>query len=344
MRNTFDDAPTQVLAMMRVWESRAGSTEDLTLDAFSALEQRTDLEVLRVPEYVPQDSQLNCSVAGGYRWEPPTLVVTESMSLRRQQFTLLHELGHHIQKTDLDLGTRVVEHRLPEAFEDACCDAFAAQILLPDDLVDAHISARGPSVSTATELFASSNASRAAIAVRLANRLRSPGAVIVLDEAGMVTFGAARGGLYPPARGSDQTANPLVRVALESGSTDRTIVRDDGQIWYRDGHSSERLYGQAAWAGDRLFVIMVAYSAPWLSMSPPRDGTAEYTKDRWDYCERCKQNFVVGFTCRACGEPRCPAGHCGCTAKAEKTCTECFIQKNTNQFAPASDVCLDCAS
>ncbi|MFP3466928.1 ImmA/IrrE family metallo-endopeptidase [Leifsonia sp. SIMBA_070] len=344
MRSTFDDTPAQVEAMIRVWESRGGSLEDLTLDAFMALQQRGDLAVLRVPEFVPPDSQLNCSVAGGYRWEPPTLVVTESMSRRRQQFTLLHELGHHIQKTDIELGTRVVEHREPEAFEDACCDAFAAQVLLPDDLVDGHISSRGPTVGAATDLFEASNASRAAICVRLANSLQSPGAVIVLNDAGNVTFAAARGGLYPPARYSDQTENPLVRAALEMGHADRTIVRDDGQIWYRDGHSSERLYGQAAWAGDRLFVIMVAYRAPWLSMSPPRDGTAQYTKDRWDQCEHCQQSFVIGFICRACGQPRCPAGHCGCTAKAEKTCTECFLQKHNNHFAPGSDVCLDCAS
>lgn len=344
MRGTFDATPAQVEAMMTVWDSRGGSLEDLTLDAFAALQQREDLTVLRVPEFVPPDSQLDCSVAGGYRWEPPTLVVTESMSRRRQQFTLLHELGHHIQKTDIDLGTRIVEHREPEAFEDACCDAFAAQVLLPDDLVNAHISGRGPTVRTATELFESSNASRAAICVRLANHLRSPGAVVVLDGAGVVSFAAARGGLYPPARGSDQTSNPLVRAALEIEDASRTILRDDAQIWYRDGHSSERLYGQAAWAGDRLFLIMVAYSAPWLAMSPPRDGTAEHTKDRWEQCEHCQQSFVIGFICRSCRQPRCPSGHCGCTAKTEKTCTECFLQKHNNQFAPGSKVCLECAS
>lgn len=344
MRATFDDVPVQVEAMLRAWELLGGSLEELTLDAFTALQQRDDLTVLRVPEFVPADSQLGCSVAGGYRWEPPTLVVTESMSRRRQQFTLLHELGHHIQKTNIDLGTRVVEHRKPEAFEDACCDAFAAQLLLPDDLIDAHISSRGPSVRTATELFETSNASRAAICVRLSNRLQSPGAVAVLDENGLVTFAAAAGGLYPPARHSDQIANPLVRAALESGEDSRTFARDDAQIWYRDGHASERLYGQAAWAGNRLFLIMVAYSAPWLAMSPPRDGTAQYTNDRWEQCEHCNKTFVIGFICRKCKQPRCPSGHCGCTTKTQKTCTECFLQKRGNQFAPGSKVCLECAS
>lgn len=343
MRAAFDDLPTQVEAMLTLWES-LGSLEELTLDAFTALRQRDDLTILQVPEFIPPEPQLGCSVAGGYLWDPPTLVVTESMSWRRQQFTLLHELGHHLQKTDIDLGTRVVEHREPEVFEDACCDAFAAQILLPDDLVASHISSRGPTVRTATELFDASNASRAAICVRLANRLQSPGAVMVLDEVGSVTFAAAHGGLYPPARGSDQTGNPLVRAALEIEEASRVIMRDDAQVWYSTGHSSERLYGQAAWAGDRLFVIMVEYSAPWLSMSPPRDGTAEHTTDRWEQCEHCQRSFTIGVKCRSCRQPRCPVGHCACTSKADKVCAECFLQKRSSQFAPNSVVCLDCAS
>lgn len=344
MPQTFDGVPTQVDAMLAVWEARDGTREELTRDAFGALAGREDLTVLRVPEFVPQDSQLGCSVAGGYRWDPPTLIVAESMSRRRQQFTVLHELGHHIQKTDIALGSAIVEHRQPEAFEDACCNAFAAQVLLPEDLVNAHAGDRGPTVETATGLFEVSNASRAAICVRLAGRLGSPGAVVVLDPAGVVTFAAARGGLFPPARGSDQMANPLVAAALRTDREGRTVTRDDAQIWYRSGHSSERLYGQAAWAGDRLFLVMVAYKAPWLSFSPPRAGTAEHTNDRFDQCEHCQQEFAVDMVCATCEQPRCPSGHCGCTARAYKTCTGCFLQKHPSQFAAGSTVCRECVS
>lgn len=344
MPRTFDAVPAQVDAMVRVWEARGGRREELTRDGFAALEGRNDVSVLRVPEFVPADSQLGCSVAGGYRWEPPTLIVTESMSRRRQHFTLLHELGHHIQKTDVDLGTVIVEHREPEAFEDACCDSFAATVLLPDDLVAAHVDGRGPTVSTATGLFEASNASRAAICVRLAGRLRSSGVVAVLDEDGTVTFAAAcGGGLFPPAQGSNQAVNPLVDAALRAERDGRVITRDDAQIWYRDGHASELLYGQAAWAGDRLFVIMVAYAAPWLSFSPPRDGDSMQTHftDTFD-CEHCQQEFVASGNCSRCEQPRCPSGHCGCTARAEKTCLECFLRKHPSQFDAGSGVCREC--
>ncbi|MCE5290987.1 MAG: ImmA/IrrE family metallo-endopeptidase [Nocardiaceae bacterium] len=316
----------------------------MTRDAFAALESRDDLTVLRVPEFVPHDSQLGCSVAGGYRWDPPTLIVTQSMSWRRQQFTRLHELGHHIQKTDIALGTAIVEHREPEAFEDASCDAFAARMLLPDDLVDAHIHGSGPTVSTATGLFAASNASRAAICVRLVGRLESAGVVAVLDGDGIVTFAAACGGLFPPARGSDQSANALVQAAMRADRDGRVVTRDDAQIWYRDGHTSDLLYGQAAWAGDRLFLTMVSYGAPWLTFSPPRDSTADQAPDAWDECEHCHQEFVAEAVCGRCEQPRCPSGHCGCTACAEKTCTQCFLRQHPGQFTTGSTVCRDCAS
>lgn len=343
MPRTFDAVPAQVDAMVRTWEARGGSRDDLTRDAFAALEGRDDLTVLRVPEFLPHDSQLGCSVAGGYRWDPPTLIVTQSMSWRRQQFTLLHELGHHIQKTDITLGTAIVEHREPEAFEDASCDAFAALMLLPDDLVDAHIHGHGPTASTASGLFAASNASRAAICVRLVGRLSSPGVVAVLDRDGIVTFAAARGGLFPPARGSDQSANPLVQAAMRAEVGDRLVTRADAQISYRSGHTSDLLYGQASWAGDRLFLTMVSYGAPWLTFSPPRDDTADQVPAAWEECEHCHQEFVAEGVCGRCEQPRCPSGHCGCTARADKTCTQCFLHKHPSQFDTGAFVCRDCA-
>jgi hypothetical protein len=328
--------------MLSTWERRGGLLDELTLDAFKALENRSDIHVLVVPEFVPQDSQLGCSVAGGYRWDPPTLIVTESMSRRRRQFTLLHELGHHIQKTDISLGTSVVEHREPEAFEDASCDAFAARILLPDAMVDAFVSSRGPTAQSAVELFEASNASRAAICVRLAGQLQSAGTVVVLNEAGVVTFASGRGGLYPPARGSVQTKNPLVRAALESYGSVRTVARENAQVWYSNGRSSERLYGQATWLGDHLIVIMVAYSAPWLAISPPQDGTAERSDHRFDQCENCKRSFTISSRCRKCHQPVCPSGHCTCTTARSKTCLGCFLEKHQTLFAAGSSVCLEC--
>lgn len=312
----MDGVAAQVTAMIAVWRSRDGEIEALTLDAFDALTQRTDITVVRVPEFVPADAQLDCSVAGGYRESPPTLVVTQSMSMRRQHFTLLHELGHHLQRTDLTLGEAVLAHPEADLFEEAACDAFAARILLPDDMVASVLGADGPNARSAVELFALSNASRAAISVRLAGLLVSAGVVTVIDETGTVTFAAARGGLFPPRRTSDQTTNPVVRTMLERRDDAEVITRNDAHIRYSNGGTSNTLYGQAAWVGDRMIMLMVEEAAPWLPYSPPRDGTATFVKVQVE--ER--------------------------TEPPTRLCESCWLVKHPTQFDIGADVCKECAA
>lgn len=153
--------------------------------------------------------------------------------------------------------------------------------------------------------------------MRLVGRLQSPGVVAVLDSDGLVTFAAACGGLFPPARGSNQAANSLVQAAMRAERADRVVTRDDAQIWYRSGHTSELLYGQAAWAGGRLFLTMVAYGAPWLTFSPPRDNTAHESHGASEECEHCHQEFVADDGCVLCEltaapRTRCPGRFGGC--------------------------------
>lgn len=316
MVRIVDGVAAQVTAMIAVWLSREGDIEALTLDAFDALTRRADVAVLRVPEFVPADAQSDCSVAGGYRESPPTLVVTQSMSMRRQHFTLLHELGHHLQRTDLALGEAVLAHPEPDLFEEAACDAFAARILLPDDMVASVLGPEGPSARSAVELFALSNASRAAISVRLAGMLVSAGVVAVVDEAGTVTFAATRGRLFPPRRTSDQTTNPLVRSMLERRDDAGVVTRNDAYIRYSNGGTSNTLYGQAAWVGDRMIMLMVEEAAPWLTYSPPRDGTATFG--------------------RVQGEER--------AEPQTRLCEGCWLMKHPSQFDVDADVCRECAA
>jgi hypothetical protein len=231
-----------------------------------------------------------------------------------------------------------------EEFEDAACDAFAANLLLPSTLVQ-QVVTDGPTVESAVALFHRSKASRAAICVRLAEELRSPGTVAVLDSEGTVSFAASRGSIYPPARGSDQSANPLVAASLTESRADRVIQRDDSRIHYSTGHTSNRLYGQIAWCDGLYIAVMVEYGAAWKHFSPPQDGTAlSSSASRWEDCETCDTNFVVRSTCSRCREPRCPRGHCRCTRAAERQCQQCFYLKPPSQFEDASKVCIECSS
>ena len=75
----------------------------LSDDTLAALEQHPEVTLRLVPE---SDTGGGCTVAGGYRGSetPPALLVTTSLSRRRRAFTALHEFGHHLQRTSLDLA------------------------------------------------------------------------------------------------------------------------------------------------------------------------------------------------------------------------------------------------
>jgi hypothetical protein len=188
-----------------------------------------------------------CSVAGRYDdlMHPPALCVARSASHRRRQFTVLHELGHHLQTNDIDLATTSLD--FDDEATDAACDGFAARVLLPDDLVAGCFADRTPSAGDIVRLYQASTASRAACVVRAAEHLLSSGTVVLYDAAGVVSFAAGHG-VYPPARGSDQSRTALVAAALQDpGRADGLAVTVDATtIRYRT-HDSGPLYGQAAW-------------------------------------------------------------------------------------------------
>ncbi|MFI6298341.1 ImmA/IrrE family metallo-endopeptidase [Nonomuraea sp. NPDC050790] len=284
-----------------------------------------------------------CSVAGGYvhSTTPPTLTVTESLSLRRRQFTALHELGHHLQKTDSRLALAVRrQSAAPEAFEDAACDVFASLVLIPDDTLQPRLDGRSPSAGDVVSLFERTQASRAACSVRIAEQLGTDGIVAVLDSAGTVSFAATHGEVYPPARGWSQADTPLVRAALHR----RTNVQvDDTYVQYRSGSTSVRLYGDAAWSGDYLITVAVLDRPGWKSFALPRTGSSGFVS-RQQFCEVCEEQFFPAENCSKCRTSRCPAGHCACTYAADRQCERCFLTLNPNQFAsPTARVCKECA-
>ena len=133
------------------------------------------------------DSQTDerCSVAGGYvhTTVPPTLSVTNSLSPGRRSFTVLHELGHHLQKNDIALAYAVrCQPADADAFEDAACDAFAARVLITDDTLEAVLTDRSPSAATLVRLFEETQASRAACCARVVDHLGASGVVAVIRQ------------------------------------------------------------------------------------------------------------------------------------------------------------------
>jgi hypothetical protein len=323
-----------------------GMREPLAEDPFAVLESRTDLTVRLVPETETLSSAATpaCSVAGVYVDDatPPVVAVADAASPGRRAFTLLHEFGHHLQRTDMTLMELLLEQ--PDnglILEDAACDAFAAELLLPADLVDRFIESRGPTGQQIVDLWHASAASRAAVCVRAAQRLPSPGHVVLLDADGSVSF-AASTGLPPLTRGSRQETVGTVREAY--GRSGRAAGRT--RLRYRDGILGDNLHAQVVPMDGYLLLVAVIDSAPWerfsLSSRQPGPVAAAWICERPD----CGYEFrSFDPRCSRCGRPTCPeCERCGCELRVrERTCTGCFQRLPASLFTGSSTRCHDCA-
>jgi hypothetical protein len=317
-----------------------GARPSLARDAWNELAAWDEVQIRLVP-----DSQTNerCSVAGGYIYDtsPPTLTVTESASRGRRIFTVIHELGHHLQQNDLDLAVAVrTQPGDAAAFEDAACDAFAARVVITNEHLEAVLTDRSPTAETLLRLLADTQASRSACCARVIEYLGTTGVVAVVDRAGAVLFARAHGDIAPPARGSDQSATPLIRAALASPSGAR---RDQTHFAYRTGNRTPDLYGDAAWAGDYLMVVAVLDRPGWKAFALPREVPQRFSPKLDGWCDICSEAFPATNRCRVCGQGRCPAGHCPCTAERERTCDTCWLKKHQSQFpSTTATTCNEC--
>lgn len=345
MRGRFvDEAPAQASAMLEVIERlHPRSLGELRADPLAELQRWPDVQLRFVPE---TGGGNRCSVAGSYLPDtaPPTLVIGMSRSHRRRGFTALHELGHHLQQTDIGLGQRLFTRQDTEAFEEAACDAVAARVLIPDDYMAGRFDRRGPTAPHVVDLFHDSRASREACCVRAAEYLTGGGIVVLLDSTGTVRFAATRG-LVPPARGSDQSNTPLIAAALRQLGT---AEHDTTFVAYRNGSTSDALYGQAAWCDeDYLFAILASDNAAWRPFAPPRPDTGRFGFDTWWTCETCGESFHASEPpCECCDEPRCRDGHCDCTTARvaqDRRCDTCFLILAPSRFEGSSATCRDCA-
>lgn len=333
------------MRMMALLQSKDPALlSELTGDALVGLGRHPEVALQFVAE---SDTGVGCTVAGGYRGSetPPALLVTTSLSRRRQAFTALHEFGHHLQRTDLELGAVLLEHPADEQLEEAACQVFASRVLLPDALIAPLTPARGPDARTIAEYFENSNASRAACCVRAVELLVGGGAVVLFRGDGTVDMTASTG-IFPPAHGSNQSATPLLARALARPGD--TVEHDDTVITYSTG-TSEMLYGQATWVDGYVVAVLKRDNASWKPFAPPRTATGTYTgPSKWATCDQCLAEFAVTHdVCARCRTPRCPRRHCACPGSAsERACPSCTLTLDKARFPDFKDPttrCRDCA-
>jgi hypothetical protein len=164
----------------------------------------------------------------------PWILYRDDVAPGRVRFTLLHELGHHliwdVDPQLLSLIDAIAGDRSdPARLEERVCHRFASTLLVSDKLLDHVLSGSDPDVSHVEVLGQLSPASWQAVAVRVAQRMRAPGAVILLRSPGRVAFAATSPELYGfwPAGSRIAPGGPLARAFQRADHNARDIFAWD---------------------------------------------------------------------------------------------------------------------
>ncbi|MCY3925404.1 MAG: ImmA/IrrE family metallo-endopeptidase [bacterium] len=283
----------------------------------------------------------DCSVHGYYErfLDParPRILYSNAVTPERARFTILHELGHHILVTSgdgllSDLDQLAGPQGDPVEVEEAACDQFAGEVLVPAELMEQIIGDDPVKPRHVLETRQRTNASWEAVAVQVANYPERRTAVVLIREPGQVSF-VARNGLQAWPRGSRvQSGGPL----------DRALRRDSRRrpdVYRHRLAGAENLYCDTARVDGRLAVAVMApqRSDGGLTALEPVEPT---WKTRDESCEWCGDERDVGW-CDHCRGRRCRScSRCGCQQPIESpVCPECHLE---NPIRSGSRVCRDC--
>lgn len=284
------------------------------------------------PEITVQYDSLppaGCSVFGYYEHrtnEPSVIHVHPSATLARDSFTILHELGHHVQRHHSDWMDVRFQVPIPvgSLWEERVADAFAAELLMPAETFEPDMSVL--SARSLSDMHSKTLASRAAVAMRaleLAPK-NTQVTLVVADAEGVVSFAQSTSeDVFRPARGHRQPSiASLVTTAQESdGFAEGEIAGLDALSGWRQSELKVDL----ALDHTRTYAFAVIRPAR-------RYGNRTVWERREHDCPNaaCASQFAVDETvetCAKCGDPKCPdCRTCSCEPSQTSNCPDCFIQ------------------
>lgn len=265
---------------------------------------------------------------------------------RRHNFTIAHEVGHHLVNQDDQVSDWVYDQQDHEAILETICDQIAQQLLLPTATVGEFLSGRVPRAQDVLDLFDGSSASRPVCAIAVAHYLPKFGAVALIERA---TMSVASSSVSPDPENGWSFIYPWPGQQLSSGHQLRNVG---------DGTEVTR---RVSWMGrfgrsEEFFVNAVGTSKGIVAVFAAEDlwgmpGLARVVDRQWDdrltlRGECCGEPFQTrGHPCQTCKTPFCP--RCGKCAHQRRDardvqCTECFVLRPPSTIIDG--VCEECRS
>ena len=311
----------------------------LTDDPEQAAERHLALDV-RLVTSTARTKDSSCPIDGIYLHEDRSIVVAASSSHGRTLFSILHEVGHHLIDGDdniTDLLWDVGPQRSTWARE-RLANEIAANLLLPEDLLDRHIPPEGPRARDVISLIEDNDASAEACAVAAARRLPGNGYVVIAEHDGTVRFAASHGAAPPIARHTAQPQRHLLARAVDGREQERGAT-----LSFPGRTVTDPMHADAAPFRSGSIGVFTDGRAPWVTLSVlPAPKCEQFEVD----CPRCHEVVeTYKGACRDCGTHRCEqCGWCECRSskQAEAPCRQCFMMKPVDILVDS--ICVDCRS
>jgi hypothetical protein len=260
---------------------------------------------------------------------------------RRQNFTLLHELAHHLVDSDDDCINWIADR--PESAKELeqICDQIAASILVPSDKLDSILVCKPPSAPLWQALYDTSAASWSACAVALAQRLPCDGFIAVVNlDTSTVMFSARSRATRPYAWAGDRI--PAGHPLRQADPPALTVAwwpypdRDRRQFYMSTIKARDHAY--AVFAENDLWAVTRFHQPDQAREDRGYHGTVT--------CRNCRYSGPTRmWPCNDCGQPPCPrCKECGCDQREQaisrSMCKSCTVSVPYNQLVDG--LCTGC--
>lgn len=243
---------------------------------------------------------------------------------RRENFTLMHELGHHIIDNNVKCLSWIADQPDPNRVLEQVCDQIAAHLLITTADLDTALAGGPPDASAVLGLFAGTEASRSACAIAVARKLPCDGFVVLVEEGTAEVFFASRArDTRPYAWRGDKipAGHPLCQELPPA----RTLA------WWQNPTGVERRPYYMSTATDSGWTVAVFAENDLFGVTdlhlPQQVG-----EDRgYDGQVTCPCGFSGPsrwWPCKECGQSQCPkCGNCACARRARQrvACEGCFV-------------------
>lgn len=243
----------------------------------------------------------------------------------RENFTICHELAHHLLRRDDDAMDWVYDRDDPDDALETLCDKVAAALLVPHALVNETVAELGFTAEALVWLYDFTSASRHCCAIALVDQMPSLGFVAVIDPETQKVWVSAKKGDTSPSAYRGQVVPPT--HALQRLTDDNEHIRM--KSWWPRGANDRCTYYLDARRAGRWNIAVFA-ERDLLEIEELH--FAEPERVRYDGDIKCPCGFEGSsswFPCNDCKASSCPmCQKCLCDYRAERekrsACSECF--------------------